>query len=72
MAIAALSIGSPGAVTRARTFRVALGFAFGHAMLLATGTTLIVITGWTIPLFVERAGEIAGGSILIALGLAGL
>lgn len=72
MAIAALSIGSPNAHTRTQTFRVALGFALGHAILLAAGTTLAVIAGWTIPLLVERTGEVAGGCILIALGLAGL
>jgi hypothetical protein len=72
MAIAALSIGSPNTFTRTRTFRVAFGFAFGHAMLLAAGTTLVVIAGWTIPILVERTGEVAGGCILIALGLAGL
>lgn len=72
MAIAALSVGSPNAFTRTRTFRVALGFAFGHAILLAAGTTLVVIAGWTIPILVERTGEVAGGCILIALGLAGL
>ena len=72
MAIAALSVGSPNASTRTQTFRVALGFAFGHAMLLAAGTTLAVIAGWTIPILVERTGEVAGGFILIALGLAGL
>jgi nickel/cobalt exporter len=72
MAIAALSVGSPATFTRMRTFRVALSFAFGHAMLLAAGTTLVVIAGWTIPILVDRVGEIAGGCILIALGLAGL
>ncbi len=72
MAITALSVGSPTTFTRRRTFRVALGFAFGHAMLLAAGTTLVVIAGWTIPILVERTGEVAGGCILIALGLAGL
>jgi hypothetical protein len=72
MAIAALSVGSPTAVTRARTFRVAVSFAFGHAMLLAAGTTFVFLVGWTIPILVERAGEVAGGCILIALGLTGL
>ncbi len=72
MAIAALSIGSPDTRTRTQMFRVALGFASGHAMLLAAGTTLAVLAGWTIPILVERTGEVAGGCILIALGLAGL
>ena len=72
MAIAALSIGSPDTRTRTEMFRVALGFAFGHAMLLAAGTMLAVLAGWTIPILLERTGEVAGGCILIALGLAGL
>lgn len=72
MAIAALSIGSQKTRSRFQTFRVALGFALGHAMLLAAGTMLAVIAGWTIPIVVERTGEVAGGCILIGLGLAGL
>ena len=72
MAIAALSVGSPAAVTRARTFRVAVGFAVGHALLLACGSALVIVAGWTIPEIVERFGELAGGWILIALGAAGL
>ena len=70
MAIAALSVGSPAAVTRARTFRVAVGFAVGHALLLACGSALVIVAGWTIPEIVERFGELAGGWILIALGAA--
>ncbi len=72
MAIAALSVGSPAAATRARTFRVAVGFAVGHALLLACGSVLVILAGWTIPEVVERFGELAGGLILIGLGVAGL
>ncbi len=72
MAIAALSTGAPASGLRARSFRVALGFAIGHAVLLACGSALVLIAGWTIPALVERAGELAGGWILIALGVAGL
>lgn len=72
MAIAALSIGPPAAASRARTFRVAVSFAIGHALLLAFGSALVLITGWTIPTLVERSGEIAGGWILIGLGLTGM
>jgi nickel/cobalt transporter (NicO) family protein len=72
MAIAALSIGAPGTARRARTFRIAVSFALGHAILLAAGSTLIIVAGWTVPVLVERTGEIAGGCILIALGLASL
>jgi hypothetical protein len=72
MAIAALSVASPNTSTRTQAFRVSLRFALGHAILLAAGTTLAVLAGWTIPILVERTGEVAGGFILIALGLAGL
>ena len=72
MAITALSVGSPAAATRARTFRVAVGFAAGHAVLLTIGSALVILAGWTIPVLVERAGEIAGGCILMGLGAAGL
>jgi len=72
MAIAALSLGSPTAALQRRTFRVAVNFAIGHAVLLAVGAALVILAGWTIPVMVERAGEIAGGCILIALGVAGL
>jgi len=72
MAIAALSAASPAATSHARTFRVAVGFAAGPSVLLAAGSVLVLLAGWTIPVLVERAGEIAGGCILIGLGVAGL
>jgi len=72
MAIAALSVGSPVEGRRARTFRVAVSFAAGHAVLLTIGSALVIVAGWTIPILVERAGEIAGGCLLIALGVAAL
>ena len=55
-----------------RTFSVAVGFALGHALLLAIGTALVLIVGWNIPIIVERAGEVLGGIILIGLGAIGL
>ena len=72
MAIAALSMSSPVAAARRRTFRIAVNFAVGHALLLTAGSALVVVAGWTIPVMVERAGEVVGGSLLIVLGLAGL
>lgn len=75
MAIAALSVGTsvPGAAAgAAQTFRVALRFAIGHALVLAAGAAAALAIGWTIPVIVERAGEIAGGCLLIALGVFGL
>jgi nickel/cobalt exporter len=74
MAIAALAVtdGRGDASMRARTMGVAVRFAVGHALLLAAGATLVLVLGWNIPVLLERAGEIAGGTILVALGAAGL
>jgi hypothetical protein len=72
MAIAALSIGAPVAASRARTLRIAVGFACGHAALIAVATALAIGGGWTIPLLVERSGEVVGGCLLIVLGASGL
>jgi nickel/cobalt exporter len=71
MAIAALTV--DGSVTtasarRARALGVALRFATGHAVLLGLGTGLIVIAGWTIPVVVERGGELLGGVLLVLMG----
>ena len=71
MAIAALSV-SPGgeapAIKRARAFGVAVRFAVGHAVLLAVGASALILLGWSLPLFVERGGELLGGLLLIVLG----
>jgi hypothetical protein len=75
MAIAALSLGSAGetpAIGRARAFGVAVRFAIGHALLLALGAGLLVTLGWSLPLVVERGGELLGGSLLVVLGGVGL
>ena len=71
MAIAALSLGpggEPPAVTRARAFGVAVRFAVGHALLLALGASAIILLGWSLPVVVERGGELLGGLLLIVLG----
>jgi nickel/cobalt exporter len=75
MAIAALSLGAAGespALQRARAFGVAVRFALGHALLLAVGAGLLVALGWSLPLVVERGGEVLGGTLLVVLGAAGL
>lgn len=75
MAIAALSIGSgaeTAAVTRTRALGVAVRFAIGHALLLAVGAGLLIALGWSLPLVVERAGEMLGGLLLVVLGGVGL
>ena len=75
MAIAALSIGAAGdtpAVQRTRALGVAVRFAIGHALLLAIGAGALVALGWSLPLVVERSGEVLGGVLLITLGAIGL
>ncbi len=75
MAIAALSIAPGGetpAVKRARAFGVAVRFAIGHALLLAVGAGALIVLGWSLPIVVERGGEVLGGTLLVVLGGAGL
>ena len=75
MAIAALSLGAAGespALRRTRAFGVAVRFAVGHALLLAIGAGLIIAFGWSLPMIVERGGEMLGGSLLVVLGGIGL
>ena len=75
MAIAALSIGTAGetvAVQRARALGIAVRFAAGHALLLSLGAGALIALGWSLPIMVERGGEILGGTLLIVLGGAGL
>ena len=75
MAIAALSIGTgaeTAAVKRARALGVAMRFAAGHALMLALGAGALLVLGWSLPLVVERGGELLGGALLIVLGGIGL
>jgi hypothetical protein len=75
MGIAALAVtpGADGATTaRARVLAVALRFAIGHALLLAAGASVLILLGWSLPVVVERGGEVLGGLLLIALGIAGI
>jgi hypothetical protein len=75
MAIAALSLATTGetpAVRRARALGVAVQFAIGHAVLLALGAGTLIALGWSLPLFVERGGEVLGGSLLVLFGAFGL
>src|SRR5688500_15486950 len=74
MAIAALSMdGDPSdrsaAVRRARAIGIAVRFATGHALLLAIGAGLLVLIGWSLPVTVERGGEMLGGALLVVMGL---
>ena len=75
MAIAALSLATTGetpAVRRARALGVAVQFAVGHALLLALGAGTLIVLGWSLPIVVERGGEILGGSLLVLFGGVGL
>lgn len=75
MAIAALSLGTAGeapGLRRARAMGVAVRFAIGHALLLSLGAGALVALGLSLPLFVERGGEMLGGLLLILFGIAGI
>lgn len=75
MAIAALSIGTAGetaAVRRTRALGIAVRFAAGHALLLSLGAGALIALGWSLPIVVERSGEMLGGSLLVVLGAVGL
>jgi hypothetical protein len=75
MGIAALSLApSPGgpAVQRARAFGIAVRFAIGHALLLGAGAAALIVLGWSLPLAVEKGGEMLGGTLLILLGGLGI
>jgi nickel/cobalt exporter len=75
MAIAALSLGTAGeapAVQRAKALAIAVRFAVGHALLLALGAGAFIALGWSLPLVIERGGEMLGGALLVLFGGAGL
>ena len=77
MAIAALSVGGAAdaaqpAQQRARALGIAVRFAAGHALLLGLGAGALIILGWSLPLVVERGGEILGGTLLVIFGAIGL
>jgi nickel/cobalt exporter len=75
MAIAALSMGVGGeapAIRRARALGVAVRFAVGHALLLGLGAGALLALGWSLPLMVERGGEVLGGALLVVFGAIGL
>lgn len=72
MAIAALAVdGSPDR-RHTRVFGAAMGFACGHAVVLATGAALAVTIGLLVPAAVSSGAERAGGALLAAMGVIGL
>ena len=74
MGIAALSVTptNDGLSARARALGVAVRFALGHALLLGAGAATLILLGWSLPLMVERGGEMLGGILLIVLGMLGV
>jgi hypothetical protein len=46
-------------------------FAIGHALLLGAGAAALILLGWSLPVMVERGGEVLGGTLLIGLGVLG-
>lgn len=75
MGIVALSIGATDqspAAQRARALGIAVKFAAGHALMLALGAGALLVLGWSLPLAVERGGEMLGGTLLVVLGGMGL
>ena len=75
MGIAALSLAPvPGgpAIQRARALGIAVRFAVGHALLLGAGAAALIVLGWSLPLAVEKGGEMLGGTLLIVLGGLGI
>lgn len=71
MGIAALSL-TPSrdgaAAQRARALGIAVRFAVGHALVLGVGAAILILLGWSLPIAVERGGEMLGGTLLIGLG----
>jgi hypothetical protein len=74
MGIAALAItpSNSGVSVRARALGVAVRFALGHALLLGAGAGALIMLGWSLPVIVERGGEVLGGMLLIGLGALGI
>jgi hypothetical protein len=72
MAIAALSVDGKVDRGHARVIRTAVGFAFGHTMVLAVGATVAVVFGLVLPATISSGAERVGGLTLVALGALGL
>ena len=76
MAIAALSIGatrrSAGAAARARAWASRSGSPSATRCCWRSARAALIVLGWSLPLVVERGGEMLGGILLIAFGVIGL
>ena len=72
MAIASLSVDGSSERRYTRVLRAAVGFAFGHAAVLAIGAMLAVTAGLLIPAAISSSAERVGGAMLVAMGALGL
>jgi hypothetical protein len=71
MAIAALAVRRSGG-SHVGVLRTAVGFAFGHALVLGLGAVLAVALGVVVPVAVSAGAERVGGALLVVLGAVGL
>lgn len=72
MAIATLAVDGSSERRQARALRTAVGFAFGHAVILGVGAVVAVTLGLLVPAAVSSGAEKVGGGLLMAMGLFGL
>ena len=71
MAITSLSIGNASHKVRSSALGIALRFAVGHVVVFVIGMGIVFVLGLRIPFFMDRAGEIISGCLLIILGVVG-
>jgi len=72
MAIAALSVDGSGERRHGRAIRTAVGFAAGHALVLAFGAVAAVTLGLLVPAALSAGAERLGGGMLVAMGVFGV
>ena len=70
MAIAAMAVDGKADRRQARAIRTAVGFACGHALVLAAGAVAAVTLGLLVPAAISSGAERLGGGMLIANGSA--
>ncbi len=71
MAITSLSIGNASHEVRSSALSIALRFALGHVVVFVVGMGIVFVLGLRIPFFMDQAGEIFSGCLLIILGVVG-
>jgi nickel/cobalt exporter len=72
MAIAAMAVDGKSDRRQARAIRTAVGFAFGHALVLGAGAVAAVTLGLLVPAAISSGAERLGGGMLVAMGAFGL